>query len=188
MLVSRCLETKGSGRSGKDARRRQAGLEMLYAAGLDRDFLTVPHQSDERRAPPSPATATTFATSDVSVYTTGLGNGPCAETVNCCALQGGPAPWPLVRYTPARPHVRNSSAGSRKHDESGPDRRRRRRRLLRLLFRMNGHDTRCAANGAEALDAVRAESPKVLVLDVMMPELDGLAVLRALRASGLLDG
>src|SRR5205814_10654441 len=50
------------------------------------------------------------------------------------------------------------------------------------------HEVRCAANGAEAMEAVRADSPRVLVLDVMMPELDGLGVLRALRATGLLEG
>ena len=62
------------------------------------------------------------------------------------------------------------------------------RRLLRVLFRLQGHDVRCAANGIEAVEAVRAEPPRVLVLDVMMPVLDGLAALRVLRASGSLDG
>jgi CheY-like chemotaxis protein len=62
------------------------------------------------------------------------------------------------------------------------------RRLLRLLFRLQGHDVRCAADGAAAVEAVRANPPRVLVLDVMMPVLDGLAALRALRESGSLEG
>jgi CheY-like chemotaxis protein len=39
-----------------------------------------------------------------------------------------------------------------------------------------------AADGPEALAAVREESPDVLVLDVMLPGLSGLDVLRQLRA------
>jgi CheY-like chemotaxis protein len=39
-----------------------------------------------------------------------------------------------------------------------------------------------ARTGAEALDAARRESPDVILLDVMMPEMDGPETLRALRA------
>ncbi len=37
-----------------------------------------------------------------------------------------------------------------------------------------------AANGREALEAVKQHHPEVLLLDLLMPEMDGLAVLRAL--------
>ena len=42
-----------------------------------------------------------------------------------------------------------------------------------------------AANGREALDAIRELGPDVAVLDVKMPELDGLKVLNALRRDEL---
>lgn len=41
-----------------------------------------------------------------------------------------------------------------------------------------------AANGREAIDAVAEHRPDLIVLDVMMPELDGFAVLKRLRESG----
>ena len=43
----------------------------------------------------------------------------------------------------------------------------------------------CCANGATALDGVRAHRPDVLVLDLRMPELTGLDVLRAIAAEKL---
>jgi NarL family two-component system response regulator LiaR len=42
-----------------------------------------------------------------------------------------------------------------------------------------------AADGAAALDAVRALQPDVLLLDLFMPKLDGISVLRCLRDEGL---
>ncbi len=42
-----------------------------------------------------------------------------------------------------------------------------------------------AADGAAALDAVRALRPDVLLLDLFMPKLDGISVLRCLRDEGL---
>ena len=58
---------------------------------------------------------------------------------------------------------------------------------LEQLFRLEGDmvlTARCR-NGGEALDAVRAHRPDVLVLDIRMPGLDGLSVLRTLREEGL---
>lgn len=42
-----------------------------------------------------------------------------------------------------------------------------------------------AADGAAALDIVRRERPDVLVLDLSMPRIDGLEVIRAVAAEGL---
>ena len=53
--------------------------------------------------------------------------------------------------------------------------------LQRLLSRM-GYAASCATNGHEALDVVGHVRPDVIVLDWMMPDLDGLEVLRRLRA------
>jgi NarL family two-component system response regulator LiaR len=42
-----------------------------------------------------------------------------------------------------------------------------------------------AADGAAALDAIRALAPDVVLLDLLMPRLDGLGVLAAMQAGGL---
>ena len=47
-----------------------------------------------------------------------------------------------------------------------------------------GLQTISATNGREALTAVAEKRPQLIVLDVMMPELDGFEVLRRLRESG----
>ncbi|WP_176561925.1 response regulator transcription factor [Mycolicibacterium palauense] len=51
-------------------------------------------------------------------------------------------------------------------------------------LRHSGFDVRVAANGKEALRLLAGESHDALVLDVQMPELDGVAVVTALRALG----
>jgi CheY-like chemotaxis protein len=54
--------------------------------------------------------------------------------------------------------------------------------LQRLLSRM-GYAATCVRDGRAALDAVESARPDVIVLDWMMPEMDGLEVLRRLRQS-----
>jgi len=49
-------------------------------------------------------------------------------------------------------------------------------------LRLAGFDTVCASNGQEALAAMRAHRPGLVLLDVSMPVMDGLACLRAIRA------
>lgn len=58
------------------------------------------------------------------------------------------------------------------------------RESLRRSLAFNGYDVDLAADGEQALRAIAAERPDALVLDIMMPRLDGLATCRALRASG----
>lgn len=55
--------------------------------------------------------------------------------------------------------------------------------LAPLLTRA-GFDVVVAHDGQEALDRVRAQDPDLVVLDVMMPRMDGRAVLRRLRQEG----
>ncbi|WP_424888170.1 response regulator transcription factor [Streptomyces sp. XH2] len=53
--------------------------------------------------------------------------------------------------------------------------------LLRLALRYEGWDVRSAADGAEALRVARDFGPDAVVLDMMLPDLDGLTVLGRLR-------
>ncbi|STC69973.1 response regulator transcription factor [Corynebacterium pilosum] len=58
------------------------------------------------------------------------------------------------------------------------------RESLRRSLRFNGYDVSLAEDGEEALVAIKREQPDLIVLDVMMPKLDGLGVCRTLRSSG----
>ncbi len=55
---------------------------------------------------------------------------------------------------------------------------------LRRSLEFNGYVVDVAADGAEALARVPAIGPDVIVMDVMMPRLDGLEATKALRAAG----
>lgn len=55
------------------------------------------------------------------------------------------------------------------------------RRLLASLLSHKGYHTIFAVNGREALEAVEREKPDLVVLDIMMPEMPGLAALQAIR-------
>ncbi len=54
--------------------------------------------------------------------------------------------------------------------------------ILRHYFEAMGFRVSEASNGEEALASMGAERPDALVLDIQMPKLDGIGVLRALRA------
>jgi two-component system response regulator MprA len=58
------------------------------------------------------------------------------------------------------------------------------RESLRRSLAFNGYQVELATDGRAALDAVTAQRPDAMVLDVMMPRLDGLEVCRRLRSSG----
>jgi two-component system response regulator MprA len=55
---------------------------------------------------------------------------------------------------------------------------------LRRALELEGYDVELAVNGLEAVETVSAEEPDVVVLDVLMPQLDGLAACRRLRDNG----
>lgn len=57
------------------------------------------------------------------------------------------------------------------------------RLLLRLELSAEGHQILEAGDGRQALDALAAEQVDLVLLDMMMPVLDGWAVLRALEGA-----
>ncbi|MET8874388.1 response regulator [Nocardia sp. NPDC004604] len=56
--------------------------------------------------------------------------------------------------------------------------------LLSAALRMSGFDVYTAASGLEALAVAAQRPPDIVVLDVMLPDLDGYVVARRLRESG----
>jgi len=54
--------------------------------------------------------------------------------------------------------------------------------IVREFLELDGHRVLTAEGGEAALEAVRGEKPDLVLLDVMMPGLDGFAVCRALKA------
>jgi two-component system response regulator MprA len=58
------------------------------------------------------------------------------------------------------------------------------RESLRRSLEFNGYDVVLAADGAEALAGISAAAPDIVVMDVMMPRLDGIETTKALRQAG----
>ncbi|HEV7178998.1 MAG TPA: response regulator transcription factor [Candidatus Baltobacteraceae bacterium] len=55
------------------------------------------------------------------------------------------------------------------------------REMLALGLSREGYDVQTAADGSAALDLVRTFDPEVIVLDIMMPKIDGITLLPKLR-------
>jgi CheY-like chemotaxis protein len=58
------------------------------------------------------------------------------------------------------------------------------RAALTYFQQQRGHEVEAAADGVEALERLGGWRPDVILLDLAMPNLDGLGVLAALRRSG----
>src|SRR5688572_9296903 len=54
-------------------------------------------------------------------------------------------------------------------------------KLLQVNFEMEGYTVSTANDGVEGLEKARAERPDIVLLDVMMPRMDGLEVTKALK-------
>lgn len=57
-------------------------------------------------------------------------------------------------------------------------------RLMEVVLTQNGYDTLCAYNGAEALDVMDTNHVDLILLDIMMPVMDGYEFAKILRDSG----
>ncbi|MCA9961427.1 MAG: response regulator [Anaerolineales bacterium] len=55
--------------------------------------------------------------------------------------------------------------------------------MLRIFFTGQGYNVEVAARGGDALDQCRKQLPDLIVLDIMLPDMDGYAVCRELRTN-----
>jgi signal transduction histidine kinase len=60
--------------------------------------------------------------------------------------------------------------------------------IATCALRADGHEVAAAANGKEALELAATQRPDVILLDIMMPEIDGIEVCRRLKADPGLRG
>lgn len=58
-------------------------------------------------------------------------------------------------------------------------------KALELKFKKSGFETELASNGKQALDLLNKNSFSLVLLDLIMPEMDGLAMLKKLRQDSL---
>ena len=62
------------------------------------------------------------------------------------------------------------------------------RELLRQMLELGGFDVVEAEDGLEALEKLEKVAPDVMILDVMMPNLDGVSLCKRLRADATFAG
>lgn len=62
------------------------------------------------------------------------------------------------------------------------------RTLVSGILVEEGHKVGVANNGQQALDMIMDDAPDVLVLDIMMPQMDGYTVLKEIKSSGTREG
>ncbi|NOZ77660.1 MAG: response regulator [Acidobacteria bacterium] len=62
------------------------------------------------------------------------------------------------------------------------------RETIAFILKAKGYEVRTATNGREGVDLIRSLHPKVVMVDGMMPEMDGFEVARQVRADPELAG
>ena len=61
------------------------------------------------------------------------------------------------------------------------------RALVSSILVEEGHKVSVAQNGQQGLDMLMEDPPDILVLDIMMPQMDGYSVLKELKSAGVKD-
>jgi len=61
-------------------------------------------------------------------------------------------------------------------------------RLVEFKLKKEGYEVICKGNGEEALEVIKAEKPDLILLDIMMPVMDGYVVLRRVKEDENLKG
>jgi len=55
-------------------------------------------------------------------------------------------------------------------------------RFIEIDLKLRGFEVVCTTSGQQALDLVKSAKPDIMLLDIIMPEVDGFEVLQKLRA------
>ncbi|HEU0054437.1 MAG TPA: response regulator [Longimicrobium sp.] len=110
-----------------------------------------------------------------------------ALSVSLSQQPPAPAPDPGAQRSARVPHLSTVRADDERPRESGPrvliaDDHEDSRDALSTLLDAYGYTVVQAANGAEAVERARAAVPDLILMDMMMPHVDGFAATRALRA------
>jgi CheY-like chemotaxis protein len=58
------------------------------------------------------------------------------------------------------------------------------REMLSRRLERRGYSVVCAVNGIDGVEAVRSEAPDLVLMDLSLPEMDGLEATRRLKAAG----
>jgi DNA-binding response OmpR family regulator len=59
------------------------------------------------------------------------------------------------------------------------------RHLLGTILKDEGHDVAVASDGVQAIEAIKTGAPDLMILDIMMPRMDGYGVLKEMRDGGI---
>lgn len=59
---------------------------------------------------------------------------------------------------------------------------------LEFLMKKNGYQVMIARNGAEALEAINSNKPELILLDIMMPDVDGYSICKYVKSKKELKG
>jgi len=62
------------------------------------------------------------------------------------------------------------------------------REMMRTLLRLKGYDVVVAEDGVQAIDMALKNSPDLIFIDLELPRLDGISVIRNIRRSAQLSG